>query len=71
MDFKNKAPNFSEDIPPKYLQELCVARMSVYIAFLSVASVDVHRKPKDADVFVFVGVHNSYYDEVDIGIISW
>ncbi|KAI9453665.1 hypothetical protein BJY52DRAFT_1288038 [Lactarius psammicola] len=26
-DLKNKAPNFSKDIPPKYLQDLCVARM--------------------------------------------
>ncbi|KAH8984689.1 hypothetical protein EDB92DRAFT_2033428 [Lactarius akahatsu] len=24
---KNKAPNFSKDIPPKYLQDLCVARI--------------------------------------------
>ncbi|KAH9172877.1 hypothetical protein EDB89DRAFT_842082 [Lactarius sanguifluus] len=26
-DFKNKAPNFSKDIPLKYLQDLCVARI--------------------------------------------
>ncbi|KAH9172875.1 hypothetical protein EDB89DRAFT_2229121 [Lactarius sanguifluus] len=26
-DLKNKAPNFSKDIPPKYLQDLCVARI--------------------------------------------
>ncbi|KAH8984688.1 hypothetical protein EDB92DRAFT_1950637 [Lactarius akahatsu] len=26
-DFKNKAPNFSKDIPPKYVQDLCVARI--------------------------------------------
>ncbi|KAH9005757.1 hypothetical protein EDB86DRAFT_3162664 [Lactarius hatsudake] len=27
LDSKNKAPNFSKDIPPKYLQDLCVARI--------------------------------------------
>ncbi|KAH8984685.1 hypothetical protein EDB92DRAFT_1470073 [Lactarius akahatsu] len=26
-NFKNKAPNFSKDIPPKYVQDLCVARI--------------------------------------------
>ncbi|KAH9005755.1 hypothetical protein EDB86DRAFT_2843047 [Lactarius hatsudake] len=26
-DLQNKAPNFSKDIPPKYVQDLCVARI--------------------------------------------
>ncbi|KAH9018622.1 hypothetical protein EDB84DRAFT_1679277 [Lactarius hengduanensis] len=26
-DLENKAPNFSKDIPPKYVQDLCVARI--------------------------------------------
>ncbi|KAH9075550.1 hypothetical protein EDB83DRAFT_2549245 [Lactarius deliciosus] len=51
-DLKNKALNFSKGIPPIYLQDLCVARMSVN-AFGSVASTDVRRESKDLDVSAF------------------
>ncbi|KAH8981163.1 hypothetical protein EDB86DRAFT_3051652, partial [Lactarius hatsudake] len=33
-DLKNKAPNVTEDIPPKYIQDLCVARISRCLCLL-------------------------------------
>ncbi|KAI9453671.1 hypothetical protein BJY52DRAFT_1153029, partial [Lactarius psammicola] len=41
-DFKNKAPNFSKDIPPRYLQDLCVARICRCLCLLG-ENFDTHR----------------------------
>ncbi|KAH9075544.1 hypothetical protein EDB83DRAFT_2515178 [Lactarius deliciosus] len=45
-DLKNKAPNVTEDIPPKYIQDLCVARISRCLCLLgqnfSVLRDDIH-----------------------------
>ncbi|KAI9453661.1 hypothetical protein BJY52DRAFT_1418183 [Lactarius psammicola] len=42
LDLKNKAPNFSKDIPPKYLQDLCLARICRCLCFLG-ENIGTHR----------------------------
>ncbi|KAH9017010.1 hypothetical protein EDB85DRAFT_2203580 [Lactarius pseudohatsudake] len=34
LDLKNKAPNLAEDIPPEYIQDLCVSRISRCLCLL-------------------------------------
>lgn len=59
LDQQYKVENFSKDLPREYLQDLCIARMLVYLFELEVLPLaKISRKSQDADAFLCVSSLN-------------